>query len=102
MSETYAKSETGPEDDEDEDSEESGSTDDETRARRRALRREEKRKAKEQAWITRLKKEEEQRKVLHYQRPLPVAFADDEVKMDIKVELGHPARLADLETPAGR
>ena len=98
----YAKSETGPEDTEDDESEESGSTDEETRARRRAQRREEKRKAKEQAWIARLRKEGEHRRMQSYQRSLSNARADDEASMDVDGDLGHPPRLADLDSPGGR
>ncbi|KAH8104095.1 hypothetical protein BXZ70DRAFT_1005642 [Cristinia sonorae] len=97
----YAVSEEG-EESEDDVSEESGSADEETRARRRAQRREEKRKFNEQAWITRLKKEDEQSRLLHYHRSLPPALVEEDISMDADVYTTHPARLADLETPAGR
>ncbi|TCD68019.1 hypothetical protein EIP91_011630 [Steccherinum ochraceum] len=98
----YAKSETGPEDSEGDESEESGSTDEEIKARRKAHRREERRKAKEAAWMARLRQEEEQRRMIHYHRPLPPAFTERGLSMDMDEEVRHPPRLADLETSAGR
>lgn len=95
--ETCAKSEEGVENSEDDETEES-STDEEMRARRRVERREEKRRAKEQAWIAGMRREAEHRRILLAQRTL----ADDEVCMDVDAEMARPARLADLDTPAGR
>lgn len=100
--EVYVKSEEVMEDSEDDESEESGSTDEESRIRRRAQKREERRRAKELAWMTRLKKEEEHRRLAFYHQSLPAALADEDMSMDVDVEVNHPARLADLDTPAGR
>lgn len=93
----YAKSEDGVENSGDDESEDL-STDEEMRVRRRLERREEKRRVKELAWMAGVKKDAEHRKMLLAQRTL----AEEEISMDVDVDMGRTARLANLVTPAGR